>query len=71
MMFIKLFMILSIFTTSIVTINLQEDRKFVYNFFRFFNQVRSQLSEQCKTISNYVQNNSNETWIAQSKNIIN
>ncbi|KAI2797470.1 hypothetical protein BLOT_013027 [Blomia tropicalis] len=58
-------MILSIFTTSIVTINLQEDRKFVYNFFRFFNQVRSQLSEQCKTISNYVQNNSNETWIAQ------
>ena len=54
-------------STTVHSLNLTTDRKFVFNFFRYFPQVRSQLSEQCLAVSSYFRNHSTDDWATKRK----
>lgn len=49
------------------SLELTTDRKFVFNFFRYFPQIRNQLSDQCLAVSNYFRNHSSDDWASKSK----
>lgn len=52
------------------SLELTTDRKFVYNFFRYFPQVRNQLSDECVSVSNYFRNHSTDDWATKSRSFI-
>lgn len=60
-------LLISALVSSAHSLNLTTDRKFVFNFFRYFPQTRSQLSDQCLAVSNYFRNHSSDDWAAKSR----